>query len=103
MRSESLEELNDAWQPTGVKFNEFPIPGTAFFNSMSPSIVHLARAGADHDGDTMNYEVLMTADANEEISKLLNSARFYVGIQGSINFSSSNDVSDLVFKELTSA
>lgn len=103
MRSESLEELDDAWQPTGVKFNEFPIPGTAFFNSMSPSIVHLARAGADHDGDTMNYEVLMTADANEEIRNLLNSARFYVGIQGSINFSSSNDVSDLVFKELTSA
>lgn len=102
MKSESLEELDDQWQGTGVKFNEFPIPGVAFFNSMSPAIIHLGRAGADHDGDTMNYEVLMTVDANEEIDRLLKSAKYYVGLNGTMNFSSNNDVSELVFKELTS-
>lgn len=102
MKSESLNELNDLWQPTGVKFNEFPIPGTAFFNSMSPPIQTLTRFQADHDGDTMNYEVLMTADATEEISALMKSAKYYVGINGTMNFSADNDVSTSVFKELSS-
>lgn len=50
----------------------------------------------------MNYEVLMTLDANEEIDQMLKSAKYYVGLKGSMNFTSSNDISDLVFKELTS-
>lgn len=101
MKSESLEKLDEAWQPTGVKYSEFPIAGIAFFNSMSPSITALGRASADHDGDMMNYEVLLTTDANEEIKQLLASAKYHVGINGELNFTSSNDVSDLVFNELS--
>lgn len=102
MKSESLEELNDQWQGSGRIYNEFPIEGVAFYNSLSPSITHLARAGADHDGDMMNYIVLMTSDSNREIDVLLKSSKYYVGINGTMNFTSSNDISDLVFKELTS-
>lgn len=102
VKSESLTMLNQDWEPSGVVYNEFPIIGTSFFNSLSPNTNHLARAGADHDGDTMNYEVLLTVDASEEIEKLLNSSQYYVGVDGSMNFSASNEVSDLVFKELSS-
>ena len=46
-RSEALMALDDAWQSTGKLYNEFPIAGISYFNSLSPPFCHLARSGAD--------------------------------------------------------
>lgn len=99
--SECLTKLDEQWQPTEIVYNEFPIIGKSFFNSISIPIVHLGRAGADHDGDMMNYIVPMTEDSVEEIETLLKSANYYVGVDKKMNFSADNDVSSLVFKELS--
>lgn len=101
MKSESLEALGEQWEPTGIRCSEFPVSGSGYYNSMSPPIQALKRFGADHDGDMMNYVVLLTNDSTEEIATLLRSAKYYVGIGDSMNFSSDTDVSELVFKELS--
>ena len=44
----------------------------------------------------------MTDEAIEEVADLLSSKDYYVGVNGRITFSSSNDISDLVFSEMTS-
>lgn len=49
VKSEVREELNDAWEPSGVFANEFPVYGSQFFNSFSPSISHIGKLGADFD------------------------------------------------------
>lgn len=49
----------------------------------------------------MNYIVPMTEDSVEEIETLLKSANYYVGVDKKMNFSADNDVSSLVFKELS--
>lgn len=54
------------------------------------------------DGDTMNFIVLLTEDSTNEIKKTLESRDYYVGVNGSINYSTSDGVSDLVFLELSS-
>ena len=54
------------------------------------------------DGDTMNFIVLLTEDSTNEIKKTLESRDYYVGVNGNINYSTSDGVSDLVFLELSS-
>lgn len=100
MRADALEVLGDDWKPS-FKIREMPVKGQLFFNSMSIPIGRLPAADADHDGDMMNYEIAMTLESNEEIKKLLSSARYYVGLDGRMVFSAENDVSSLVFKELS--
>ena len=100
-RSASLVLLNDAWEKTDVIANEFPIKGVPFVNSMSPSIVHLSRLTADFDGDTCSLTPVMSDEGIAEIKQLLNSKHFYVGVDNKIVFSSSNDISSLVFAEMT--
>lgn len=101
-KSDQLELLSENWGSTGKIYPEFPVEGNSFFNSLSISFTKLGRSGADHDGDTMNYEVLMTEDALEEIESLLQSASYYVGLGDVMNYSSENDVSKLVFLEMSS-
>lgn len=101
-KTDSLSLLDVEWKKTGKKLNEFPRRDSPFFNSMSPSSVHLARAGADFDGDMMNYIVLLTSDARTEIKKTLRSRSYYVNLENTLNFSSANDISNLVCAELSS-
>lgn len=100
-RSQSLRVLNDNWEPSDEIANEFPIKGIPFINSMSPSITKLKRLGADFDGDVCSLTPVMSDEGIEEINALLNNKNFYVGIDNKINFSSANDVSNLVFAEMT--
>ena len=101
-KSEILELLDEEWKPSGKVFNEFPVMGVSYFNSIAPSSTHTKKAGADFDGDTMNFIVLLTEDSTNEIKKTLESRDYYVGVNGSINYSTSDGVSDLVFLELSS-
>lgn len=100
-KSKIMRLRNESWEITEEVFNEFPVRGVSFVNSMSPPAAHLGRLGADFDGDMMNLDIAMTSDAIEEIKSLLNSKNYYVGIDGRMNYSVANDVSNLVFAELS--
>lgn len=92
--------LNDEWEKTEEVAPEFPIYKEPFFNSLSLSTIHLARAGADHDGDVVNWIPVFTDEAKEEVYKLLASAKYYVGFDGNMFFSASDDISSLVVAHL---
>ncbi len=49
VKSETREELDDNWERTGSVAYEFPIFREQFHNSISPSVSHIARLGADYD------------------------------------------------------
>ena len=100
-RSQCLKVLGPDWKETESVANEFPIKGVPFVNSMSPGISHLTRLTADFDGDVCSLTAVMSDEGIDEIKELLSSKDYYVGVNGQIVFSSSNDVSDLVFAEMT--
>lgn len=54
-----------------------------------------------HDGDVMSMIVAMTDDARQELKDALNTREYYVGINDTLYYSSSSDVSDLVFREMS--
>lgn len=95
-------ELGADWKPTGAIAYEFPIAGMQFYNSMSPSINKLSRLGADFDGDVMSATAVWTDEAKAEIKSYLASKNYYVGVNGKVAFSSSNDIVDLVLSNMTS-
>lgn len=101
MRSSSLVLLDEQWEPTSSILTEWPIEGEAFMNSMSPSVDHLGLLGADHDGDMCSFIALLTDEASQEAATTFNWANYYVGVDGRMNFSSANHISDLVFSEMT--
>lgn len=96
-----LEELTDTFEKTDKKAIEFPIYGERFVNSMSPSISHLKRLGGDFDGDVCSLAILFTDDAKAEIKAKLNSASYYVGPSGKMNFSIETDIAKYVVSSLT--
>jgi len=89
-------ELDDEWKRTGVIAPEYPKMEDYFFDALSPASQHLGRLGGDYDGDTTSLTCYMIDDSKAEFKKLLNSRDYYVAVDGSIAFSSSNDVIDLV-------
>lgn len=50
----------------------------------------------------MNFIVLMTEESQQEIDNLLHTRAYYVNLENELNFSSANDVSNLVCAELSS-
>lgn len=100
-RSTPVVLLDEMWGETEDIASEFPIRGQSFVNSMSPAGSHLGLLGADFDGDMMSLIAVMSDEGIEEIKDLLQSKNYYVGVSGKIAFSVSNDVSDLVFAEMT--
>lgn len=102
VKSQKRIELGENWEPTGDIAFEFPIYKEQFYNSMSPSISHLGRLGADYDGDTMSATAVWTDESKAEVHKLLNSRNYYVGINGKMSFSADNDVISLVLASMTS-
>jgi hypothetical protein len=101
-RSQCLEVLDADWRPTGKYANEFPIKGVSYVNSMSVASTHLEAADADFDGDMFSLIPLFTEESREEVAELLASVRYYVGVDGAMIYSTGDDVSNLVFQELTS-
>lgn len=99
--SEIRKELDDNWELTDYKANEFPVYNENFYNSFSPSHTHLKRLGADFDGDRCNFTCLLTDESQEEIKKVLNSKNYYVGVNGQMNFSVNSEIIELVVASLT--
>lgn len=50
----------------------------------------------------MSYVPVMTDESITEVTELLASRDYYVGVDGKMVFSAVNDVSELVFSEMTS-
>ena len=46
---------------------DFPITGSAFVNSLSPSSIKLKGLGADFDGDTASFTMTYSDDSKEEV------------------------------------
>jgi DNA-directed RNA polymerase beta' subunit len=61
----------------------------------------LSGFGADFDGDMCNYTAVLTDEAQEEVKKLLRSKAYYLTIDGTMSFSASDDVVQLVFANMT--
>lgn len=102
VKSTIRKELGNDWGVTGNICYEFPVQGVSFYNSLSPHATHLLRLTADFDGDTMSATAVWSEESKAEIKKTLNSRNYYVGVNGKMSFSASNDVTDLVLKCMTS-
>lgn len=101
INSQCLTELGEDWKPTEFKAIQFPIVGEQFMNSLCPAFIHLGRAGADFDGDTMSANTIYTDEAKAEVKNLLNSRMYYIGPNGKLNFNPESDIAKLVLKSAT--
>lgn len=93
--------LDENWNES-VTIPEFPIRDISFFDALTPSVAHLKALGADHDGDTGSFNGIWAEESREEVKKLLNSWTYYTKASGSMAFSFSDDIADLVLLSLTS-
>ena len=54
------------------------------------------KVGGDYDGDTGSFIAFYVDESLAEFKKKMQSRDFYVAVDGSMAFSSSNDILDLV-------
>lgn len=83
------------------KVNEYPIIGESYVKTMSPASTHLAKLGADYDGDTCSLNVLYTEESVNEISKFINSKENFLSPDGEIAYNPDNHEASLVLLHLT--
>lgn len=102
-RSEARRQLDDNWEPMDDTYiaREFPIPGTAFVNSVSPHSSRLAGLGADFDGDTVSANCTYSDESIQEIARHLKSKKAYVGTNGKFLHSTNVSTVELVLFNLT--
>jgi hypothetical protein len=83
VKSEVRHELNDVWEPMDKNHTayEFPTKGP-FVNSLVPHSAHLAKLGADFDGDTCSLNVTYSDESIREVKDFLSKKRAYVGTDG---------------------
>lgn len=84
------------------KYNNFPMEGQKFFNSLSPHYSHLQRLGGDYDGDMTNLLILTTKEAVDEVNTILNSKEYYLSTNGKLTYSPVTTTLELVVSHLTS-
>ena len=84
-----------------VKLYEYPDFNASFFNSMAVHPTHLSKLGADMDGDKLNVNIVWEEESIEELEHVLNSKSYYVDMTGKINFSASDDISELCMTTFT--
>ena len=101
VKSEIRIELDHDWKPIDIKAVEFPIINKPFYNSISVAQVHVKKLGLDFDGDKQSFICLLTDDARREVSNLLNSRKFYIGVDGKMAFSAATPITNLVLASMT--
>lgn len=94
-------ELDYKWEPIEVKATEFPVVDKSFYNSLSVSQSHIKKLGLDFDGDKLSFICPMSDDSRQEVDDLLNSRKFYVGVDGKMAFSASTPITNLVLASMT--
>ncbi len=101
VKGEVRTELGEDWEPTKNQALNFPIKDAQFMNSMCPSPAHLASMGADFDGDMCSANIVFSDEAKAEVSKILNSKKFYVDTNNRMPFSANTDTIDYVLASIT--
>lgn len=95
-------ELDDDWSNTVYTAFQFPVRGSTFVNSMSPSPSHEPALGADHDGDTCSANFAYFDESIEEVRKLIKSAQYYRSTSGGVAFPVVDDILQRVIHGMTS-
>lgn len=101
VESEMLKEYDQFGQDTGKVAKQFPVRGSEFVNSMSPSNRHIQRLAADYDGDRNNYIPILTLDGQEEVKRTMNMASFHITGNGSLVYGLGNDILSLTLSHMT--
>lgn len=97
-----LQELDEHWQPIeGSVLANFPIKGSVFVNGMIVHQSHMALLGADHDGDALSIQAVLTDEAIAEVTQTLKSKTYYLDNEKRLRFSNSSDVIDTVLTFMT--
>lgn len=103
LKVEKRAPLGEDWQIDPFKPIAYNFPTkTDFVNALSPAPNKLATMQADFDGDTCSLNILYSDEAIAETKKYMASAKYYVGSDGKINFSSETDTTKFVLFNLTS-
>lgn len=74
--------------------------GEEWYESLSCSPTHIAKLGADYDGDKCSYTILYSDEAIQEIKNILNDKGFYIN-NGVLNYSSDTNTTNLIFKHMS--
>lgn len=100
---EQRKRLDENWTVMGDEWtaHEFPMQGAAFVNSLIPHSAHLARLGADFDGDTSSANIAYSDQAQREMESFFKTKRGYIGTDGRLLFSCNVDTVDLVMFNMT--
>ena len=100
---EVRKELDNNWDVMGDTHTayQFPVTGTAFINSMSPSSTKLALLAADFDGDTSSLNIVYSDEAIEEVDKYLSSKKYYINSSGNLSFSTNTSTVGYVIQNMT--
>lgn len=79
-----VKMLDDNWEvsESSVEFTSFPDYSGTFYDSMSLHPATLARAAADHDGDTSSNNFVLSDEAVAELEGVMRSAKFYLSPGG---------------------
>ena len=101
MSYETLQELDDNWQPSGSIAPCMPVLDSEFFNTVSVHPTHYAALEADVDGDTLSLVAITTDEAIEEINNHLKKKEYYISYDNSFFFSISTEVLDSVLFFMT--
>lgn len=80
--------------PFTLTLPEYPILGKPYVDGVSLASPRLAGLGADHDGDRVSVNFVLTEDANAEVAEYLDSPRSMVDTNANLISSSSTDLID---------
>ena len=79
----------------------YPVWSSGFFNSMSVSDTNLAPMGGDFDGDKCSFIPLLSNDSIKEVRKTLDSASYYLGVDGRLFHGPNDFVAEITLKTFT--
>jgi len=96
-----LELLDDNFNPTGIVYNQFPIKGIPFYDTVSVHNSHLATMGADFDGDTISVTGVLSEEGIKEINDLFSKKEYYIDSSNKFIFSNSTDTLSAVLAYIT--
>lgn len=100
-RGLALREYDFNWQlGEDYLYNEWPIPGESWVETLIPHPSRLKKKGADFDGDTGSAEFTYSDESVKEVDKYLNDVDSWFE-DGKVRFFGSTDTMDWVLKSMS--
>lgn len=100
----ALRALNVDWLAedgdAGLLIN-MPVPGGAFFESMSVHTSKIKGLGADFDGDMTSCNIVVHKEAVDEGKAYMKSAKAFLSPSGGLNYGVVGDIGELVLHNFT--